>query len=184
MGIKSKIGHEVDKLATAVSALVGVGVGIQVPQFFAQYGQRIGGAADYAAMISRREAANPQFWYDAQNLKRGLYEIVNSVGIDKLRAFLEHANWDIAQATLHDFTPGLAVDSDLFGYALGGAIAGYLGYQTIRHLPSMMIGTAKILGAVSGKGKLGNGHRGQLPRPSLEDELTSLRPSGRGLARR
>lgn len=146
MGIKDYVCRKVDNTCAAASAVAG-GLALgQFPQFLAQYVQRLGGhideARDASAMFSVPELAQR-----ANHLTDGLNSINNAGTLEKLVAFVQNAEWEIARRAWDNFTPGMTFDTEgllYCGVGVLGALAVYeLGYGAAKGIGSLIASKKK-----------------------------------------
>lgn len=146
MKILKFIWKKIDSLLQSIFSLTGALILVQFPQFIAQYIQRLGGHLDESQRMASRYQV--QVIIDrAADLKLKYTAIVNAKPLAKLWAFIQNADWEIARATIKDFSPGLTFNELGIFYLITGLLAGLIIYGLIKLIIKLIcISVKKITG--------------------------------------
>lgn len=67
-----------------------------------------------------------------EELGRAYDALAQGSALERPLAFLRHADWDIARATLQDFQPALPIDTVSLAYGFAGIVLGWLIWELIK----------------------------------------------------
>jgi len=152
----------IDYLFDRIISLVSAVIFAQVPQFIAQYIQRLGGHIDELARMARmyEKAASgsgktveayiqfhlnstvPEFVKTGEimrlnieryiELKSVLDRLISSNVYNKFFIFLRGIDFEVAGSTMDSFTPGVPVNIEGLIYAVTGLFIGFLLYSLLK----------------------------------------------------
>ena len=137
MSIGKYVKEKADRVGQAVTTVAGaVGLG-QMPQFLAQYVQRIGGARDEAHRsidtLLEEGGKYPVVdrLYERVDHLESMHDVMTGTsGLERIYVFLTEAfDVPMIKATLVDYTAGVTLDPEGLMYLGTGGLAAFLTYE-------------------------------------------------------